>query len=79
MILSLTNKLELIFAGYPACCSLNSTMGFPSPARATGGYGCWMQPDASGCSGLLFTFYWMMASQHNSKWIAYLCAPFSYG
>ncbi|XP_047049126.1 uncharacterized protein LOC124654134 [Lolium rigidum] len=48
--------------GYPASCSFNSAMGVTSPYGAAGGYGYWMQPDATGCSGLLFPGYWVAAS-----------------
>nr|XP_051184175.1 uncharacterized protein LOC127298326 [Lolium perenne] len=55
----LQKRDELPVIGYPARCSLDSTMGFPSPFGTAGGYGYWMQPDASGCSGLLFPGYWV--------------------
>jgi hypothetical protein len=44
------------------CCSLDSTTGFPSFTGVVGEYGYWMQPDASGCSGLLFSDYWVAVS-----------------
>nr|XP_051203212.1 uncharacterized protein LOC127316786 [Lolium perenne] len=55
-------RAETQVIGYPASCSFNSTMGFTSPNGAAGGYGYWMQSDASGCSGLLFPDYWVATS-----------------
>ncbi|XP_071675626.1 uncharacterized protein [Lolium perenne] len=57
MILQKRDEIPVI--GYPTRCSLDSPMGFTSPYGTTGGYGYWMQPDAGGCSGLLFPGFWM--------------------
>jgi hypothetical protein len=52
---------DQFFAGYSPSYPLDSAMGVLAPEGSAGGYGYWMQPAADGCSGLLFSGYWVAA------------------
>jgi hypothetical protein len=51
----------------------------PPIGGSAGTYGCWLQPAANGCSGLLFLGYWMAAHYRISNGLLLVAFHFSFG
>jgi hypothetical protein len=52
---------DFLCQGTSAGDALDSSMVLPPPGGSAGAYGYWLQPNADGCSRLLFPGYWVAA------------------